>query len=60
MLPRIQARALALVAFLVVLAAPLAQAGGEKPDFAPVAEIFQKAIADGLSPGVVVVIGHDG
>ncbi len=58
MLPRIQARALAFVAVIALGAVPLAQAA--EPNLAPVDDLFQKAIADGLIPGAVVVIGHDG
>ncbi|HVP43196.1 MAG TPA: serine hydrolase [Terriglobales bacterium] len=60
MLPRIQARAVTLVAALAVLAAPLTPAADQKPDFAAVDAIIQKAISDNLIPGAVVVVGHDG
>ena len=55
---RIQARGVAFLA-LMLMVAPVARAA-EPPDFAPVDAIIQKAVADGIIPGAVLVVGHDG
>jgi uncharacterized protein YbbC (DUF1343 family)/CubicO group peptidase (beta-lactamase class C family) len=52
-----KSRPLLFVTIFFLLATAVAQ---EKPDFAPVDDTINKAVAGGEIPGAVVLIGHDG